>query len=314
MKNNKQLILKYAESLYDAKVIRAHVSGKSNSYNLIFETEKSKMPFILRVSEYSDTKKKHTDIELNWMNYLAVKLNNIVKPVKSVNNNLYEIINADDKSYILCLFEKANGKHLDCNNPMEFNTTLFYNLGALMGHMHKLTVDYKENSLIIPEFMSYCAGNYPTLPKSKDCFGKVHNDVQINNLFVDDNAHISLFDFDDWAFSWYAEDIALHFFYIIMFTDIFKNSEKYIIDFSENYLMTYFKGYTQAYNINKYCMSEFNSFLKHHMIGTYSYLHDFYNNKSPRLRRQCKENPDLNPQVKSMQIEEKVESSVEHIE
>lgn len=273
MDNNKQQIIKYAERLYNTNIISEYVLG--NSCNLIFEIEKDATQFILRVSEYSDTKKKHIDLELNWMNYLAETLDNIVKPVKSVNNDFYEIINAGDKSYVLCLFEKAKGKKVDSNNPMEFNGKLFYDLGVLMGNMHRLTAEYAGNPAIIPEFSPHYANEFHTLPVSKDCYGIIHNDVHIHNFFVDDG-HISLFDFDDCSFGWYAEDIASHFFYMIMFTNIFNKSEKYIIDFAKNYLMTYFRGYTKNYNINKDCISKFDLFLKYRMTGVYSYLHDFF--------------------------------------
>ena len=85
-----------------------------------------------------------------------------------------------------------------------------------------------------------------------------------------------MFDFDDCSFGWYAEDIASSFFYMIKFTDIFHKSETYINEFAENYLLTYLKGYTQIYHVNKYCFSKFDSFLKYHMAGVYSYLHDFF--------------------------------------
>jgi Ser/Thr protein kinase RdoA (MazF antagonist) len=275
MDKNKQYILKYAESLYNAKAVNEYTIG--NSENLIFEIEKEAAPYILRVSEYSGKKKAHIDFELNWVNYLAAKLDNIVRPVKSANNNLYEVISSGEKNYVICLFEKANGKVVDSDNPMEFNDKLFFDLGALMGNMHRLTAEYEGNSVIIPEFERYHTEELSALPKSKDCYGIIHDDVHIHNFFVD-NGHISLFDFDDCRFSWYADDMASALFYMIYFTNLFEKSEKYINEFAENYLCTYFRGYTLTNTINKYCVSKFNLFLKYRMTGVYSYLTDMYKN------------------------------------
>ena len=63
----------------------------------------------------------------------------------------FEVINAGDKAYILCLFEKAPGKTVDIDNPEEFNEELFFHLGELMGEMHRLAVGY-EDIIISPEF------------------------------------------------------------------------------------------------------------------------------------------------------------------
>jgi len=131
MDSNKQQIIKCAESFYNAKITNEYSSGCS--YNLTFEIEKDSTPLILRVSECDEEKERHVDLELNWMDYLAAKLDNIVKPVKNARNKLYDIVNIDDKSYIFCVFEKAKGKHVDVNSPAEFNGKLFYDLGYSWG-------------------------------------------------------------------------------------------------------------------------------------------------------------------------------------
>ncbi len=90
MNKNNKLLLQQAELLYNAKVVNENILG--NSANLIFEMEIQQVPFILRVSEYSSKKKSHIDFELNWVNYLTDNLNNIVKPIKILINNLNKII------------------------------------------------------------------------------------------------------------------------------------------------------------------------------------------------------------------------------
>ena len=269
MDNIKQFLLKHIAQRYKATFVKEYTTG--NSQNIVFEIEKDSASFILRASEYSDKKKEHVDIELNWVNYLAQSLDNIVKPIR-IDNNLYEIVSAKNKSYILCMFEKARGKPVDINNPLEFNDKLFFNMGALMGSMHRLTTKYEGNA---KAGTILHANELRELPKTKDCYGIIHDDMHVRNFFID-KGQINLFDFDDCKFSWYVEDIASAFFYMLFFAQIWKNPEGYLIGFAENYLQAFFKGYKQAHIINKHCLSKFNVFLRYRMEGVYWYLSNMY--------------------------------------
>ena len=303
MEKNKtnKFILKQAKSLYNAKSTGENTLG--NSANLILETEIKKVPYILRITEYSDKKKSHIDFELNWVNYLSNKLDSIVKPVKSLNNNLYEIIKTDYKSYILCMFEKAHGKIVDCDNPAEFNEKLFFDLGALMGNMHRLTQEYDGN-IITPEFEwdrtsdywnlwakedeitddevlpfeKRCIDKIRKLPKSKDCYGLTHGDIQHHNFFVD-NGHIKLFDFDDCNFNWYAADIAGTLFYTVQAAGRRSKPEKECTEFAETYLREYLKGYMQTNTIDKYWVLTFDLFMRYRMTSGYKFVQNAWRNE-----------------------------------
>ena len=143
MSADQSLVLEKAKLLYNVKLVREIIMG--NSGNRIFEVERGETAYILRSSAYSIDRKEHTGFELKWMDYLSDTMTGIVRPQKSIKNNLYEVIEAEGKEYILCLFEKAPGKIVETDNPNEFNEKLFYNLGALMGEMHRLTRDYEDN-------------------------------------------------------------------------------------------------------------------------------------------------------------------------
>jgi len=277
MNNRKEQIIKCVERLYNIKITCEYTTGCS--YNHMFEIEKEGNQFVLRISEYNDTEKRHIDLELNWMDYLAKKINNIVKPVKNSNNNIYEIINVDDKDYIVCLFEKAKGRHVDVNNPTEFNDRLFFDLGILMGKMHKLTAEYEGSNIENPEFTARSLDIFHTSPKSKDTYGIIHNDVSPKNFFIN-SGYIYLFDFDDCVYGWYSEDIAIHFYYMLSNAELHDKSEKYAIEFAENYLITYLKGYMQTYHFNKQSLHEFEPVLKDQMRECYSYLTNFYKGSS----------------------------------
>lgn len=149
MEIDSKLVLLKAEQLYHIKRLRRiNIGGSGNS---IFEVESERGPYILRVSNCDEGRKAHIEFELNWVEYLAARMEGIVRPVRSLNNRLYEVFEEGDQAYVLCLMEKAKGKTVNINDSEEFNQVLFFNLGALMGRMHKLTTSYEGNRAC-PEF------------------------------------------------------------------------------------------------------------------------------------------------------------------
>ena len=85
-----QLVMRKAEQLYNIKLLhRIHMGG---SGNIIFAAESGQRPYILRVSKGGGSSLAHIDFELNWVEYLSLRMEGIVQPIRSVNNRLYEVI------------------------------------------------------------------------------------------------------------------------------------------------------------------------------------------------------------------------------
>jgi Ser/Thr protein kinase RdoA (MazF antagonist) len=53
------------------------------------------------------------------------------------------------------------------------------------------------------------------LPRDVAEYGLIHQDAHAANFFVDDTGAITLFDFDDCAYGWFAYDVALVVFYAV---------------------------------------------------------------------------------------------------
>lgn len=290
MNTDNELILEQAESLYHVKP--AHEIRMGGTGNLVFEVKRANIAYILRASEYSPDRKEHTAFELKWVEYLSDHMAGVVRPKKSVNHNLYEVITASSKAYILCLLEKAPGKIVDSNNPNEFNEELFFTLGALMGNMHRLTVDY-EGNIRKPEFewnspinswrnanvildenvrlfqKRYC-DEISALPIDKDNYGIIHWDIHTDNFFVD-NGKIKLFDFDDCQFNWYTADMASAIFFMVLkgAGPLTHKSEKERTEFAEAYLISYLKGYLQTNKTSAYWIRKIDLFIKYQMCDEY---------------------------------------------
>lgn len=293
------------ERLYMAKLLHEITIG--NSGDSVFEVEAPPNQCILKVSEFSEKKLAHTVFELQWIEYLAARMEGIAKPVRSVNNKLYEIVKVGNRAFILSLQEKAPGKIVDVNNAMEFNEGLFFNLGMLMGHMHKLTMRYEGNR-DCPEFKwngpHFWRSNIAILdedvqqgekqfrkelnqlPMGKDNYGIIHFDIHTDNFLVENN-RITLIDFDACQFNWYAADIASALFFMVQKgAGPLKNlTEKVRTEFAETYLISYLKGYFQTNSISAYWLRKLDLFMRYQMVDEYVAAQVGWPKESDHLRQ-----------------------------
>lgn len=297
MNTDTTLILEQAELLYH--VTPAHEITMGGTSSLVFEVNRGTTAYILRASESGPERNEHTAFELKWMKYLSDRMAGIVQPQKSINGNLHEVIDAAGKPYCLCLLEKAPGKLVDVNNPNEFNRQLFFNLGALMGKMHRLTMEYDENirkpefewtgsvnfwrydNPILDENVRRCQKKYYdeicNLPIRKDNYGIIHWDIHTDNFFVD-RGNIKLFDFDACQFNWYAADIASAIFFMVLkgAGPLTHKSEKERTEFAEAYVISYLKGYLETNQATEYWIRKIDLFIKYQMCDEYLSAQNFW--------------------------------------
>lgn len=305
MDRNIRLILAKAGQLYNIKPLRRINMGESG--NSIFEVESKQRPYILRMSKYDESRKAHIEFELNWMEYLAARMEGIVKPLRSVNHRLYEVAESYDFKYILCLMEKAEGKLVDINDPKEFNKELFFNLGERMGQMHKLTTSYEGNRAcpkfkwngpyfwrrdiaILDEDVRQCEKKFlkelNSLPIAKENYGIVHFDIHTDNFFVD-NHKITLFDFFECQYNWYAADIASAIFFMVQkgAGPLKYLSEKARTEFAESCLISYLKGYLKTNSISEYWIRTIDLFMKYQMIDEYVAAQSYWQKEDANLQK-----------------------------
>lgn len=290
-------VLEKAESIYNAKVVSKNTLG--NSANMIFEFSMNDNPIILRVSEYSEYKQEHIDFELKLLKYLSEQIIEVINPILSENGKLYEIVSIEGESYILCAFDKASGRLVNQDNLDEWNETLFYKLGSIMGDIHKsskqYTLDKKaklcfdwhddflfliESSLLdddVLKIWNKIIFELEKLPKTVDSYGIIHNDLHQLNFFIDGD-NIKVFDFDDCIYSWYSFDIALTLFQFVS-TISYKETQARNI-FAEKFIYSFLKGYKTQNSIESFWIDKIDLFLKYRRICTYKFIKQISLNKS----------------------------------
>ena len=203
--------------------------------SFIYAFSRDEREYILRLSHSLRYSLEMIAGEVDWINYLAEGGIPVSRAVPSRAGRLTEKIDAREGYFIAAAFEKAPGVP---PRREDWENGLLGEIGRLLGSMHRLTRRYTPPSAAVrrPDWdmgLDTAAEDYlpageegvaqawhalltqiRRLPKNPDNYGLVHVDVHGGNFFVD-QGKITLFDFGDCQYAWFAYDLAMAFFYAI---------------------------------------------------------------------------------------------------
>ena len=94
----------------------------------------------------------------------------------------------------------------------------------------------------------------------------IHFDMHGGNFFVDGTGSINLFDFDDCHYSWFAYDVAISLFYVVMGAE---NEAESALDFLRNFII----GYQIENQFRAEWLKQIPVFLKMREIDLYAIIH-----------------------------------------
>lgn len=268
--------------------------------NYIYGFAKGEKSYIVRISHSSHRTIDEVKSEMDFLYYLAKNGANVSMPIYTINKQLVEQIDCHDGSnFIVCAFTKAEGEA-----PSRQNATdkLYYNYGKAIGMFHRITKEYKESKgikkrftwdkdLIITNAHKYLpkedanilkrldevVASIKAIETNKDNYGLIHTDVHFGNFFVKDD-QLTVFDFDDCAYHYFASDIAIALYYLIFMA---KEEEQH--DYA-NRLMTHFmEGYLEENYLPKKDYLTIPLFLKLREIILYIVIHRTLNVEENRF-------------------------------
>lgn len=204
-----------------------------NVANFVYQFQSQNQWKILRISHSSHRSEDQIIAELDWINFLYEHDVPVARPFLSRNQRFTETFPVQNSYFTAVAFEFAPGQLIENADPAEWNPTLFQNLGRIMGKMHKATREYNpqylkekrqhwyEDDLIqhasdyLPDDqkqaeqeMAEIMDQFNQLDAGSDHYGLVHNDLNPTNFHIH-NGKITLFDFDDCAYNWFINDIAV---------------------------------------------------------------------------------------------------------
>ena len=201
--------------------------------NMVYEFQCRKERRILRLTHSSHHAEDEIIGELDWVNFLIQQGVPASRPLLSGKDRLTERYPVQDSYFVATVFPYACGHFINEANPQEWNPSLFQTWGQIMGRMHRVTKKYLPQHLrqkrphwveddtlrnatrYLPiEQMQVAAdlgellAKYRYITPTMDDYGLVHNDVNPTNFHINDG-RITLFDFDDCAYNWFINDIAV---------------------------------------------------------------------------------------------------------
>lgn len=240
---------------------------------------------ILRITHDSHRTYQQVCGEMDWIEYLLQRDMSVTRPMVSQGGALVEKVNAGSSDFSCVLFETAKGR---APKAEDWNSQLFVDMGRFLGRMHALTQNYaptradssrptwsEEMEVILsrrlPASEDSIVSRYRDilhyllpLDKPDDAYGLVHVDFHRGNFFVSDRA-ITLFDFDDCQYSWFANDIAMALFYAIPMDGDEEERQR----LAQQFYTDFMAGYRDEMSIEDKWLDLIPVFLKHRELDLY---------------------------------------------
>jgi len=272
------------------------VEGKLNLLsggyqNTVYQFEKGEAAYIMRVSDAGRRTKGQIDDEVQWLLFLKENDVQVAAPIRNVHQSYVE---GSQKNYVIA-FQKAKGKQVDVYNMSVWNETLFEKWGRLIGKLHRLSsekplaltnrpawtsdnpdllglgksLESKEMSVVYKRLLGKLQG----FEKKETTFGLIHNDLHQGNFFFD-GEDITLFDFDDCAYHWYAYDIAVSFYHAYWQGT---SANPAAVSFGEDFMRDFMAGYKKEHSVDKDILLQIPIFLKIRELFLYALFMEKWN-------------------------------------
>lgn len=256
--------------------------------SFIYEFTQNGSSYILRVAH---TLRRSVNLirgEVDWIEYLAKGGASVASAVPSIRGNLVEAVDDGTGGFFLATaFEKATGSPPRIN---DLKPAMFRRYGQTLGRIHALSLGYQpthehwrrfdwnhpqmlfapkwldSDEKIVLERYEQLLAYLDKLPRSHFDFGLIHQDAHYGNLFVDGDGCITLFDFDDCCYSWFANDVAIVLFYAVM-------GQSDEGTFTREFLFHFLQGYRMEMDLADKWLQEIPNFLKLREIDLYAAIH-----------------------------------------
>lgn len=258
--------------------------------NFVYEASRAEQSYILRISHSSHRSDVMIQAELDWINFLSDHGVRAAKPVPALTGEWLIRIEHGNSYFTATSFEKAVGMKPDWRLYSD-DQRLTEQLGRITGRIHALSKKYEikdgsprrcdwyENHYLT-KFSSYIPDSYLNLiektnqfihrltemPKDHHSYGLIHGDIHINNFHIDKD-ELTLFDFDECEYSWFASDIANPLFYATPLPSDGKEKRTLIAQRFYNHFM---EGYAKENTLEESWLKRIPLFLRLREILVYS--------------------------------------------
>ena len=264
-----------------------HIQELDGFESYIYQFERGTQKGVLRISHSIRRTVGLIQAELEWINYLHLGGVRVARPIPTLKGEWLESIpDGKDGSFITAAFNWAPGQI----HRGDWSSSLLREYGVQLGKMHQRAVDYKpanpiikraewhdplnldfhafipENDHMIRQIAQDLMAHFHSLPKPADGYGMIHQDPHPGNFHVDEEGRITFFDFDDCAYGWFVNDIAL----VIFYTSLGKEDpDSFITTFLDDFLV----GYFQEIDLDPIWFQQIPAFQKLRELDLYALIH-----------------------------------------
>jgi Ser/Thr protein kinase RdoA (MazF antagonist) len=279
-------ILERASSLYSIPTGNIQALDGFESYLYAFERGAEKG--ILRVSHSIRRSPDLIRGELDWINYLHRGGVSVARPLLSGGGKWVEELDDGQGGFFLAAaFEWAPG---ETHQELVWSPELLHEYGVQLGRMHHLARTYQpgnpawkrpewhdpinlEIDRFLPEEDDQIRKIYhdlkdylKSLPVNEAGYGMIHQDPHPGNFHVDEGDEITFFDFDDCAYGYFVNDIALVLFYTSL-------GQEDPATFFPHFLTGFLPGYFQVTSLDSDWFQQIPYFAKLREIDLYALIH-----------------------------------------
>ncbi len=225
-------------------------------------TDNSK--FVFRVYTVNWRTKLEIVEEVRLLNHLKANNIPVAYPIADQNNNFVQELNAPEGNRFGVLFSFAQGK-----KRSQFTERTSFNIGQAMAKMHKVTenfhlqrVTYAAQTLLMDSFnrsksffcnssldmlfvettTKYLIEEYKKVKNDDVRYGAIHLDIWFDNMHINGEDEITIFDFDFCGNGWLCHDIA---YYLVQLYNTRESEDSY-----EQKLESFIKGYESIKKIS----------------------------------------------------------------
>jgi Ser/Thr protein kinase RdoA (MazF antagonist) len=232
---------------------------------------------------------------LEWVRFLSEQGAPVTAPLPSINNLVLEQLEKDDKRYVLTAFEEAQGTLAERIPPNDWTDELFRNIGKAAGKFHRISRSYHPSSSALTrpmwfdsyeileatkltstasdparEKLALLISELKLLPTLSADFGLIHEDLHFANFLILPDGQPIIIDFDDCAYGWFAIDVAMALFDILVLLNPTSEADKQA--FAHRFLSNYLSGYRLENDLHVFWQRQIPRFLKLKELCIYATL------------------------------------------
>jgi len=248
------------------------------SANFIFIFKKDGKHFFLRFNDSSERTVETIASELSILQYLHTKGIHAAQPVPSKNGQMLEVVKTELGTFHAVVFEAVPGRHEEWGDITQEN---IYRWGNALGKLHdvckempqeyvtvrpswrdqvaELQLFLPESNALLQKEISELLNSIKKLQITKENFGLIHYDFELDNLLFSENM-IGIIDFDDCITSWYVADIVY----------ALRDAGNFRLDSLE--VQSFLKGYENETSIDANILKEASVFERLHRLVMYARL------------------------------------------